>query len=210
MRNILLPALILIAICVKADAQMLIGSDSVPVRVSYFNVEQSNNKVLLNWKVVCYLRFADFEVQRSSNGTDFTTINSFTADRIRCLSPFNLDDKTSSGRVYYRLRVGDKDGNFSTSKVLVAFGGEKSFEVNSLTPNLVVSNAILSISSAENDMADISIVNMLGNTVKRIQANLTKGTTDVKLDVSALSKGIYVIRVTSSFAGYKVVKMIKS
>lgn len=209
MKNILLPALILIAIFSKADGQILIGSDSLPVRVSYFNVEQRNNKVLLNWKVVCYLSFADFEVQRSTNGTNYITINSFTADRIRCLSPFNLDDKTSSGRVYYRLKVGDKDGNFSTSKVLVAFGREKSFEINSLTPNLVTSNAILSISSAENDKADISIVNMQGYTVKRLQTNLTKGITDVKLDVSALSKGMYVIRLTNSFAGIKVVKMVK-
>lgn len=209
MKNILLPALILIAVFSKADAQLLIASDSVPVRVSYFNVEQNSKKVLLNWKVVCYLRFADFEVQRSTNGTDYTTINNFTADRIRCLSPFNLEDKTAAGRVYYRLKVGDKDGNFSTSKVLVTFGREKSFEVNSITPSLITNNTLISISSAENDKADISIINMQGYTVKRLTTNLNKGTTDINLDVSALFKGIYIIRVKNSFSDFRVKRITK-
>lgn len=209
MKNILLPALFLIGIFSKADAQMLIASDSVPVRVSYFNVEQSNNKVLLNWKVVCYLRFADFEVQRSTNGKDYTTITSFTADQIRCRSPFNLDDKTSSARVYYRLKVGDKDGNFSTSKVLVAFGKEKSFEINSITPNLITNNTLLSISSAENGKADISIVNMQGYTVKRLTTSLNKGITDINLDLSALSKGVYFIKAINSFLDFRVKKVMK-
>ena len=209
MKNILLSALILIAIYSKANAQMLIAYDSVPVRVSYFNVEQSNNKVLLNWKVVCYLRFADFEIQRSADGKDYTTIHNFTADRIRCLSPFNLDDKTSSGRVYYRLKVGDKDGNFSTSKVLVTFGREKSFEINSITPTLIANNALLSISSAENDKADISIIHMQGYTVKRLTTNLNKGITDINLDMSALAKGMYFIKVMNSFSDFRVKRILK-
>ena len=65
---------ILFAFTLKANAQLLVAEDSVPVRVSYFNVEQNNNKTTLNWKVVCYLQFANFEVQRSANGTDHTTI----------------------------------------------------------------------------------------------------------------------------------------
>ncbi len=181
----------------------------MPVRVSYLNAAQNNNKTRLNWKVVCYLTYANFEIQRSINGFDYTTINSFTADRIRCLSPFDFDDAIFSARTYYRLKVGDKDGNFSTSKVLVAFGKEKSFEINSITPSLITNGALLSISSAENDKADISIINMQGNVVKRLQMNLNRGITDIKLDVSGLSKGIYLIRLTSSMYGLQVIKMAK-
>ena len=209
MKNILLLAFTLLAAFTKADSQILVAEDSVPLRVSYFNVEQNSNKTILNWKVVCYVKYADFEVQRSANGTDYTTINSFSADRIRCLSPFNVEDKSPSGRVFYRLRVGDKDGNFSTSKVLVAFGNENSFEITSLTPSLISNSALLSISSTENGKADISIVNMQGYYVKRLQTNLNRGITDIKLDVSNLSKGIYLIRLTNPFYGLKIIKMAK-
>lgn len=209
MKNILLSASILLTIITKANAQLLISADSVPVRVSYFNSEQNNNTIMLNWKVICYLQYANFEMQRSANGIDYTTISNFTADGIRCRSPFYLDDKTSAGRVYYRLKVGDKDGSFSTSKVLVAFGREKSFAINSITPSLITNHALLSISSAENDKADISIINMQGYTVKRVKTNLNKGITDIKLDVSALSKGILIIKVRNSFSDIRVMQIAK-
>lgn len=209
MKNILLFVLILLTVITKANAQLLMSTDSVPVRVSYFNVEQNNNKTTLNWKVVCYLQFANFEVQRSANGTDYTTINKFTSDGIRCLSPFYIDDNASAGRVYYRLKVGDKDGNFSTSKVLVAFGNEKSFEINRITPGLITSNAVLSISSAEKDKVNISITNMQGYEVIRLTTNLNKGITDIKLNVSALSKGMYVVRVTNSLSDFRVMQIAK-
>jgi hypothetical protein len=82
-------------IFINAGAQN-ISSDSVPVRVSYFNSTQNNNKTRLNWKVVCYLSYANFQVQRSSNGVDYTTITAFTADRIRCQSPFDFEDAITS------------------------------------------------------------------------------------------------------------------
>lgn len=209
MKYLLIPVLFALSFASETQAQLLVPTDSVPVRVSYFNVEQGVNSVSLNWKVICYLGFADFEVQRSSNGVDYTTINNFTADKIRCLSPFSINDQTSAGRVFYRLKVGDKDGNFSTSKVLVAFGKEKSFEINSVTPSVINNNALLSISSAENDKVDISIVSMQGNTVKRLQTNLSKGLTDIRLDVSGLTKGVYFIRATNSFSNLRTRRIVK-
>jgi len=209
MKKNLLPALLLIIVGLKANAQLLVASDSVPVRVSYFNAGQNNNKTLLKWKVVCYLNYANFEVQGSINGTDYTTINTFSADRIRCLSPFDFEDASSSGRTFYRLKVGDKDGGFSTSKVLIAFGKEKSFEINSITPNLVTNVALLSISSADLSKANILITNSEGRTVKQIATVLNKGNTDVKLDLSELSKGLYFIKIRNSASEVRIIKFIK-
>lgn len=194
--------------CINSEAQN-ITSDSVPVRVSYFTSTLKNNTTLLNWKVVCYLSYANFQVQRSSNGIDYTTINSFTADRIRCLSPFDFEDAFASARTYYRLKVGDKDGNFSTSKVLVAFGKEKSFEINSITPNLISSNTVLSISSADNDKAEILITGYQGHIVKRVNIQLSKGISDVKINLSDLPKGLYIIKVTNSLSEIRVSKIFK-
>lgn len=209
MKNFLLPALILATVFSEVNGQLLIAADSVPVRVSYFNVEESYDRILLNWKVVCYLRFAEFEVQRSVNGKDYTTINTFTADRIRCLSPFNLDDKVSSAPVYYRLKVGDKDGNFSTSKVLVAFGREKSFQISGLTPNPVKSNTLLSISSGKNDKVNISIRNYSGTLVKQVQTSLKKGVTDITLDLNDFPKGLYVLSISNLSLDMRTAKILK-
>ena len=210
MKNFLVLILSLFALANSTYSQTLSIEDSGPVRVSYFNATSANNnKTRLNWKVVCFLQYANFEVQRSTNGTDYTTINTFTADRFRCQSPFDFEDPVSSTRTYYRLKVGDKDGNFSTSKVVVAFGKVKSFEINNITPNLISSRALLSISSVENDRVNVAITNFNGLVIKRIVIDLNKGVTDIPLDLNSLPKGQYVLTATNSTSYKRTTRFAK-
>lgn len=209
MYKVLLLALTFFALDRKANCQTFSENDSVPVRVSYFNAANNNNKTTLNWKVVCYLNYANFQVQRSTNGSDYTTINTFTADRVRCQSPFNLEDPLSSNRTFYRLKVGDKDGNFSTSKVVVVLSKKKSFEINSITPNLVMNNTLLSVSSSERGTVEISVINQQGYLVKRQSMVLNKGNTDLVLDLNALLKGVYFLKIRNSASEVRIAKLLK-
>ncbi len=209
MKELFLSILVVFGFSSLVYPQTLSNADSIPVRVSYFNAAAtSNNKTRLNWKVVCFLQFANFEVQRSSNGKDYITIDSFTADRIRCQSPFDFEDATFLKSTYYRLKVGDKDGNFSTSKVAVALGKVKSFEINSLTPSLVSANTVLSLSSSQNNNVTVSINSFSGSVVKLITTTLTKGVTDIKLSLSELVKGNYIL-VVSTELEVKTVRFTK-
>ncbi len=209
MYKVLPLALAFFAFDIKANCQISTETDSVPVRVSYFTAANNINKNMLNWKVVCYLNYANFQVERSTNGSDYTTINTFTADRIRCQSPFNLEDRLSSWRTFYRLKVGDRDGNFSTSKVVVVFGKEKSFEINSITPNLVINNTLLRVFSSERGTVEISVTNQQGNVVKRQSMLLNKGNTELELDLSILSKGLYFLKLRNSASEVRIAKLIK-
>lgn len=208
MKTFLFCVILSLTINLKAIAQNS-ESDSVQVRVSYFNAAQNNNKTRLNWKVVCYLSYANFEIQRSTNGVDYTTINTFSADKIRCQSPFDFDDQSRSSRTFYRLKVGDKDGNYSASKVVVAFGKDVSFEINSILPSLVTSNVLLSISSAAADKANVFITNQQGMVVRSFSTNLTKGATELRLNCSDLAKGMYVVTVKNSNLESRVVRILK-
>ena len=209
MKNILFTIWLLFSINLKALAQQPPGSDSVPVRINYFTTVQYNNQTRLNWKVVCNLDHANFEIQRSTNGFDYTTINSFSANRLRCLSPFNFDDTIFPTRTFYRLKVGDKDGNYSNSKVLVTFGKENSFEINSIVPNLVTTSTLIRISAAENGKADIFITNFQGVVAKRFNINLNKGVSEVKMNLTDLPKGIYIIKVINSLSDVRFSKIVK-
>jgi hypothetical protein len=39
--------------------------------------------------------------------------------------------------------------------------------------------------------------------------NLNRGITDIKIDMSGLSKGMYLIRLTNSMYEFKVIKIVK-
>ncbi len=107
------------------------------------------------------------------------------------------------------MKVGDRDGNFSTSKVTVAYGKDKSFEINSLTPGITSANTMLSISSSVIDKADIFIVNLQGVVVKRLAINLVKGLTELRLNFNGLAKGSYVISIYNSNKENRTVQMLK-
>lgn len=66
------------------------GADSVPVRLSTLDARSNGNDARLDWKVVCFLDYAKFEIQRSADGSNYTTINIFEADYLRCRQPLTI------------------------------------------------------------------------------------------------------------------------
>ncbi len=196
-------------ICSIEVNSQITQSDSVPVRLSTLVASSNGNTARLDWKVVCFLQYAKFEIQRSSDGANYTTVNTFEADQLRCRQPFDFTDANVSGRLYYRIKVGDLDGRFSTSKTVAIAGKEKGFEINSLTPSLVNTNTTLSLSSATADKAEIAITNFQGIVVKRISVNLNKGVTELPVDVSNLAKGNYILTVINRAADIKTTRFAK-
>jgi hypothetical protein len=77
----LIPVLILSCAVSLSQAQLVLG-DSIPVRISYINGERSGSSNHLNWAVTCFLQYANFEIQRSDNGTTYYTIHNFQADAV--------------------------------------------------------------------------------------------------------------------------------
>lgn len=187
----------------------LSGTDSVPVRLSTLEATAKGSDAVLDWEVVCFLEYAKFEIQRSSNGINYTTIKTFEADRVRCKQPFDFTDAGITGKTFYRIRVGDVDGRFYSSKVVAVTGKDKDFEINSLTPSIINSNTILSISSAAIDKAEAVITNYTGAVIKRLKINLNKGVTEVSIDAISLAKGNYILTVTNGFSKVKSIKFIK-
>ena len=184
-------------------------TDSVPARLGYFNVIRTGNAIRLNWTVVCLLDYANFDIQRSQDAIHYISIANFKADKLRCSQPFNYDDNTTGGAIYYRIRVGDLDGRYYSSKVVAVYNKIKGFDITGLTPTLVNSKALLALSSSENTTSTITITAFQGNIAKRMQANLTAGNNELLLDLSTLSKGSYILSVVNAEKVSKTTRFIK-
>lgn len=186
-----------------------VPADSVPIRVRSFEAAQSANITRLNWSVVCFLQYAKFIVERSNDGINYTTINTFQADRLRCKQPFDFEDKSSSGKLFYRLKVGDLDGNFATSKVVAVFGKSKGFDITAMAPTVVTSTAQLSISSASADKVMIYITSMQGVAILNKSLRVTEGNNTISLNLSSLPKGTFLLSSYNSEGELKTVRFIK-
>lgn len=205
---------VLILICFLCSSIILVAQNdiTVPVRISSIDAISGTNYNKLTWKTACFLEYANFEIQRSYNGENYTSINSFTADRLRCLQPFDYSDYSANqmaGRIFYRLKVGDKDGKIYNSKIVSVITHGQGIEINSFVPTIVNSSADLSISSSANDNAIITIINVQGIIVRTQKVKLNKGVNTIQLSTAELQTGKYWLSLRNSKDALRTIPFLK-
>ena len=193
-----------------SDARsQLTGDTSIGIRLSTFNASKQNNEVKLNWKVACRVSYARFEVQRSTDGANFSTINSFQADYLRCQQPFDYTDPTVIGQVFYRIKVGDIDGRFSTEKIVKVTGKEiADTEIKIVSP--VTGNFLqLTVAATSNEKIELQMLNMSGNTLQTLSINPGKGVNRMEIPFTNFHAGMYILSYQTS-GERKSVQFVKS
>ena len=167
----------------------------LPVSISYFNAAKGNGFNTLNWQAACSTDKAVFEIERSTDGRNFTTINTVTATQAQCAQSVNYVDNTSlTGTVFYRIKSVDINGKASYS-VIIKLGAQQSdMKFAGVLPNPVSNVAQLNIVTSKKDNVELSILSMEGKTVQRSTVQLQPGSSILSLDVANLQKGLYIIK----------------
>ena len=100
------------------------GNPPVPVELTYFDVTPKEKQNLLTWETASELNNHFFEVQRSINGSDFTSIDivygNGTTQEISNYSFSDYDIGPQQISYFYRLMQVDFDGTYSYSPIVVA------------------------------------------------------------------------------------------
>jgi glycosidase len=175
------------------------ASAVLPLTLLSFNGKRNAEAILLNWTTTNENNVSHFEVERSFNGSDFSIVNTVSAKNISGIN--NYTDKdfdsralTSTAKIYYRLKMVDKDGRYSYSK-MVEIGTSKNSSVI-IYPNPVKGENI-SIKLATSEWKQVSIVltNVNGKACKTW--NISPATTsEIKLNIGGLSNGVYFLKLT--------------
>lgn len=168
------------------------------INLNYFKGTQNGNKQhLLTWKVNCTSDEAKFELQRSNDGTGFAPINSFTASKARCASEFEFTDENPvAGNNYYRLKIIDVDGKFSYSNIVLLNKKVAHFNLVSLSPNVVSSQAAtLKINTAVKETVTIVLSDFSGRFIQNQAVTLQAGTNQIPVQAVGLPAGIYNVTI---------------
>ena len=203
--------LFLLVLFVSANSTLaqFTNTDSVPVRISSITTEKTANGNKINWKVSCSLPFANFEVQRSLDGNNYTTINSFRADELRCRQPFDFTDQPQSEKSFYRIKVGDIDGRIYSSKVVAFYGQTQGFDLNSITPSVVSQNTVINITSSSVDKVQLTIISLTGISALKKEIILLKGNNEINVELGNLPKGNFHIAIVNSKGVVKSSSILK-
>lgn len=172
----------------------------LPIKFSYVNAAKSNGYNTVNWKAACSSSEVDFTVERSTDGRNFNAINTFTASRLRCAQPFDYVDNSNNltGTVFYRIKSVEITGTITYSNIVKVTDQQKDMLLVGISPNPVINQAQLNISTAKKDMVDLVIISMEGKIVQRSSVQLHAGTSIINLDIASLQKGVYMIKGTFS------------
>ncbi len=182
----------------------------LPIKFSYVNAAKSNGYNTVNWKAACSSSEVDFTVERATDGRNFNAINTFTASQLRCAQPFDyVDNNNLTGTVFYRIKSVEITGTITYSNIVKVTDQQKDMLLVGISPNPVINQAQLHISTTKKDMVDLIIVSMEGKIVQRSSVQLQAGTSIINLDLASLQKGVYMIKGTFSNGQTSTIKFTR-
>ena len=173
-------------------------STSLPVTLGSFTVVKSGDDALLHWTTLTETNNEYFNLQRSSDGENFTTIGKVEGSGTTALThSYSYTDPLNglTGVVYYRLENVDELGNGLYSEV-IALRLDGSVLEGSFTvyPNPFTSNIKLNINSAKDEQGSLVVSNIAGQPVYKQAVSVLSGQNTVVINnLEGLKAGIYIV-----------------
>lgn len=159
----------------------------LPVVLIDFQVNAIENMGVLSWSTSSEVSSDYFDIQRSLDGIEWTTIGRQSAARQSSgIQKYGFNDGGSiNGTNYYRLKMVDSDGSFAYSTIRVLL--LKQHNDYAIFPN-PVSTRLFIQGVDHKTVSAISIINSNGTEIYRSGSVKAGG-----IDVSGLATGLYTI-----------------
>jgi hypothetical protein len=178
---------------------------AAPLPVTFMGIvakKQSENSVNVLWDVADEIDVKGYQVERSTNGVEFSSIGFVTAHGKSAYS--FTDNQAVNGTVFYRVKNVDLDGQFKYSNV-VRVSGKRTVNIK-MFPMPATTEVTLQHDRTGNN-ATVTVSTMDGRTVK--QMNLATGSYTTKLALNAMAPGMYLVRLDDGNGGVETVKLVK-
>lgn len=170
----------------------------LPVKLQNFTVSLAGTDAQLRWLTASEENTLEFAVERSDDGDRFTRIGTVAAAGWATQQAYSFKDAgiTNSGRnvIYYRLRMKDRDGKETLSKVLALNLKARAGFAVQLLRNPVQNEIGLSLSETAASVS-LSLKDASGRTIRTWQTKNEGGV--LSLPVGTVAPGIYYLRAES-------------
>ena len=170
-----------------------ISCTTLPLRLISFTATKEKSTIQLNWQTAEEVNTAHFNIQRSTDGVNFSNLGKVNAKGSGNAS-YNYTDNIANitgGKVYYRLQMMDKDGKYTFSKILpltleVFAGTIRTY------PNPVKNQLYVLYNAQSATKATLSITDVNGKILHSQIVGLSNNA--VSVNVSGLGKGVYYVQ----------------
>lgn len=171
---------------------------ALPIVLGEFNAVYSNGFTQVKWFTSAEYNTSYFEVERSTDGTNFTVIGKVNAkgNSSSRIDYGYSDILASKGLNYYRLRSVDLDGSFSYSKVVVVNSEAVGISLLLVFPNPFGNKVQVKVESEKSEDLQIRLINYAGAIVRVQSEKIKKGVNTILVNNTAnLGPGMYELQI---------------
>jgi hypothetical protein len=170
---------------------------ALPLKLEDFTATKKPTGIQLNWETLSEQNTSHFEIERSTDGTNFVSIGRVnTAVNSSTRQYYTYTDvQPSPGTNFYRLKMADNDAAFTLSRV-IAVKNQNSIQLQ-VFPNPVTDVLQVQLPSNKKETITISITDAMGKSVYTRTMQLNEGNNASSIPVQHLPKGTYYFILTN-------------
>gem|GEM_PF-162324 len=183
------------------------GASSLPLNFTSIVATKNNTGVAVNWSVANQLNIANYEVERSTDGSTFATIATTKATNA---SSYSTEDKSipaDANTLYYRIKSIGENGNFEYSNVALLKLSNINYQL-SIYPNPVQNKLNISLGTLTNGTYKVRIITVAGVEAFSKTGIAANGNT-ITIDASNLASGVYMLELTDQLGNKQLEKFVK-
>lgn len=168
----------------------------MPSSFTNFNARNEKEKVNLAWSFFSVDGNEVFEIERSVNGVQFSSIATLKSKGVGVNSYSYQDNLVNTSMLYYRIKAKTAEGKIIYSSVIKVTNKEEvKNELVWIGPNPVRNFLNLQINAIDRQNAKIEILNSEGKLVLSQRQFFEKGLNSIGVDIAKLVSGAYFVKV---------------
>lgn len=176
---------------------------TLPVKLLAFSGSYNGSKTLLSWETANEVNFDRYDIERSTNGSDYLAIASEKSKSAISQPKYQFSDDLAGAYenvFYYRLRMVDIDGKYSYSNVIMVRKDQKKMASLIISPNPVFAGGVVTIrlGAETKKSVELRVIDNSGKIVLKQQNQLNEGINSISFNnQSRLQSGIYTVQVVA-------------
>ncbi len=184
----------------------------VPLTLLSFNGNIQDNYAQLKWITTAEINLSHFELERSSDGRNFSKLYSIRAKNQSSESTYSYTDSgfaaLAVSNAWYRLKMNDLNADFRYSNIVI-LRKLKTADLVSIYPNPAKNTLYIQIDAANKGNYNIQLLDAAGKKIAQKQTMVQLGLQSIPIDVSRYAQGFYLLLLQNDKGENIQVKFVK-